>query len=131
MALVLTDLLNACYSESQATAIHQHIDCVIGMNKAIGDTAAIKFSVGFYTALWSGRSYEDCFRMGCISIDLQGIPEYLTPLIKIRRRYQGEQPSYAPTSDKDDNFNNFEKKKEIRFYCQHQYVCHILWPQQL
>ncbi|MEM1392423.1 MAG: CHAT domain-containing protein [Cyanobacteria bacterium P01_H01_bin.150] len=105
-------LLNACYSESQATAIHQHIDCVIGMNKAIGDTAAIKFSVGFYTALWSGRSYEDCFRMGCISIDLQGIPEYLTPLIKIRRRYQGEQPSYAPTSDKDDNFNNFEKPSQ-------------------
>ena len=79
-------LLNACYSEVQATEIHQHIDCVIGMNKAIGDKAAIKFSVGFYTALWSGRSYEDCFDIGCTSIDLQGIPEYLTPKIKIRRR---------------------------------------------
>ncbi|MEM6400031.1 MAG: CHAT domain-containing protein [Cyanobacteria bacterium P01_D01_bin.116] len=83
-------LLNACYSEVQATEIHQHIDCVIGMNKAIGDKAAIKFSVGFYTTLWSGMSYEDCFDMGCTSIGLQGIPEYLTPVIKIRRRYQGE-----------------------------------------
>ena len=79
-------LLNACYSEVQATAIHQHIDCVIGMNKAIGDKAAIKFSVGFYTALWSGMSYKDCFDIGCTSIDLQGIAEYLTPKIKIRRR---------------------------------------------
>ncbi len=29
-------LLNACYSEDQAEAIHQHIDYVIGMNRAIG-----------------------------------------------------------------------------------------------
>ena len=77
-------LLNACYSEVQATAIHQHIDCVVGMSQAIGDKAAIKFSIGFYTALWSGRNYKDCFHMGCASIDLQGIPEYLTPVIKIR-----------------------------------------------
>ncbi len=47
-------LLNACYSEIQAQAIHQHIDCVIGMNQAIGDEAAIKFAVGFYRALGAG-----------------------------------------------------------------------------
>lgn len=97
-------LLNACYSEVQATEIYQHIDCVIGMNKAIGDKAAIKFSIGFYTALWSGRNYEDCFNMGCTSIDLHGIAEYLTPVIKIRPRDQGEQPINSPTSDKDDHF---------------------------
>ncbi|BAY94347.1 hypothetical protein FDUTEX481_02897 [Tolypothrix sp. PCC 7601] len=34
-------LLNACYSEVQAVAIHQHIDCVVGMSQAIGDRAAI------------------------------------------------------------------------------------------
>ncbi len=79
-------LLNACYSEEQAAAIHQHIDCVIGMNQAIGDKAAIKFSVGFYTALFTNRNYQDCFHMGCAAIDLQGIPEYATPEIKIRRR---------------------------------------------
>jgi hypothetical protein len=44
-------LLNACYSQVQATAIAQHIDFTIGMNKAIGDTAAITFAVGFYDAL--------------------------------------------------------------------------------
>ncbi|MBE9211773.1 CHAT domain-containing protein [Plectonema cf. radiosum LEGE 06105] len=79
-------VLNACYSKEQAAAIHQHIDCVVGMNKAIGDKAAIKFSVGFYTALFSERDYQDCFQMGCAAIDLQGIPEYATPEIKIRRR---------------------------------------------
>ncbi len=84
-------LLNACYSEAQALAIHQHIDYVIGMNQTIGDKAAIKFAVGFYNALGAGRSYEDCFEFGCTSVDLQGIPESETPVIQARPgRFQTE-----------------------------------------
>lgn len=98
-------LLNACYSEEQATAIYQHIDCVVGMNRAIGDQAAIKFSIGFYTALAAGRNYQDCFQMGCTSIDLQGIPEFLTPEIKFRRRlYQ------TPVNSGKDNSVNHDNK---------------------
>jgi len=48
-------VLNACYSEVQANAIVQHIDYVIGMNKAVGDEAAIMFAEGFYDALLAGR----------------------------------------------------------------------------
>ena len=108
-------LLNACYSEAQATAIHQHIDCVVGMNQAIGDTAAIKFSIGFYTALAARRNYEDCFHMGCTSIDLQGIPESLTPAIKIRRRrYQTEQPTNSVKSDQDNGMSNDNKGGQNR-----------------
>lgn len=79
-------LLNACYSEAQANAIHEHIDYVIGMNRAIGDIAAIEFAVGFYDALGARHSYEDCFEVGCASIDLEGIPESETPVLKARRR---------------------------------------------
>ncbi len=77
-------VFNACYSEAQAEAIFQHIDCVVGMNKAIGDRAAIKFAVGFYEALGAGRSYADAYEFGCNAIDLEGIPESLTPAIKNR-----------------------------------------------
>jgi hypothetical protein len=108
-------LLNACYSEEQATAIHQHIDCVVGMNKAIGDKAAIKFSVGFYTALAAGMNYEDCFQMGRTSIDLQGIPEYATPEIKIRRRrYQTEKPTNLVKSHESNSMNNDNKGGQNR-----------------
>lgn len=103
-------LLNACYSEAQATAIHQHIDCVIGMNQVIGDEAAIQFSVGFYTALFSNRNYQDCFHMGCAAIDLQGIPEYATPEIKIRRRYQNEESINAAKSDKNNDNQGFQNR---------------------
>jgi CHAT domain-containing protein len=77
-------VLNACYSEAQADAIVQHIDYVIGMKKAIGDEAAIKFAVGFYDALGAGRDYEKAFNFGRVAIDLKGIPEYLTPVLKTR-----------------------------------------------
>lgn len=78
-------VLNACYSELQAEAIFQHIDCVIGMNQGIGDKAAIEFSTGFYDALAAGRSYRESFKFGCSGISLQGIPESKTPQIKARK----------------------------------------------
>jgi hypothetical protein len=85
-------LLNACYSEEQAIAIHRHINYVIGMNQAILDSAAIQFAIGFYDALAAGRSYEDAYKVGCNAIALVGIkdsagkPESLIPQLKARRR---------------------------------------------
>lgn len=73
-------VLNACYSEAQANAIAEHIGYVIGMNQAIGDKAAIAFSVGFYQALGAGRTIEEAYKLGCVQIRLQGIPEHLTPV---------------------------------------------------
>ncbi|BAY43435.1 hypothetical protein SAMD00079811_10150 [Scytonema sp. HK-05] len=77
-------LLNACYSENQSNAIYQYIDCVIGMNSAIPDNTAIKFSVGFYDAIGAGRTYADAFKFGCNNIDLNNIPGDLIPVIKSR-----------------------------------------------
>lgn len=34
---------DACYSEIQADAIYQHIDCVIGLNRPIGDIVVNTF----------------------------------------------------------------------------------------
>ena len=72
-------VLNACYSEVQAKAIAEHIPSVVGMNKAIGDRAAIEFAVGFYDALGAGKTVEFAYKLGCNSIEIAGIPENLTP----------------------------------------------------
>ena len=72
-------VLNACYSETQAEAIRQKIQYVIGMNQAIGDRAAIEFAVGFYAAIGAGEPYEFAFKLGCNAIRLAGIKEYTTP----------------------------------------------------
>lgn len=74
-------ILNSCYSEIQAKAIAQHIPYVVGMNQAIGDRSAIVFAVGFYKALGANRTIEQAYKLGCVDIQLQGIPEYLTPVL--------------------------------------------------
>jgi hypothetical protein len=78
-------VLNACYSQMQAKAIHQHIDCVVGMNKAIGDRAAIKFATEFYKALATGRSFDFAYQFARNALDLASIPESLTPVLQNRR----------------------------------------------
>jgi DNA-directed RNA polymerase specialized sigma24 family protein len=75
-------VLNACYSETQAEAISQHVNFVIGMNQAIGDGAAIEFAVGFYDALGNGKSFKKAYKFGCNAIHLEGIPEHQTPVLK-------------------------------------------------
>jgi hypothetical protein len=79
-------LLNACYSEVQAIAIHQMVDCVIGMHQPIGDKAAILFAEGFYDALGAGKLYEEAYKIGCNAIALEGIAEDKTPILKYRKR---------------------------------------------
>ncbi len=44
-------LLNACYSDEQATEFVEHINYVIGMKQSILDATAIKFAAEFYYAL--------------------------------------------------------------------------------
>ena len=56
-------LLNGCYTKIQAEVIAQHIPYVIGMNKAIGDQAAIAFAIGFYDALGAGRDVDTTWKV--------------------------------------------------------------------
>ena len=74
-------ILNACFSEVQAQAIARYINYVIGMSNSISDRAAIAFTIGFYQAIGAGRTVEDAYKLGCIQLRLQGIPEQLTPVL--------------------------------------------------
>jgi len=81
-------VLSACYSDVQAKAIAGHIDHVIGMQRALGDEAAIEFAVGFYDALAAGKDVPLAYRFGCNSIRLGGIDEHLTPILHSRQPQQ-------------------------------------------
>jgi len=75
--------LNACYSEDQAKAIAEHVDCVIGMSRAISDEAARKFSVSFYSSLGFGKSIRDAFDLATVNLELLEIPEESTPKLLV------------------------------------------------
>ena len=76
-------VLNACYSLMQAQSLTAILPCVVGMNRAVEDKAAIAFAAGFYEALTFGRSIKSAFELGCSQIELvqyisqRDIPELL------------------------------------------------------
>ena len=67
-------VLNACYSEAQAQAIAEAIDCVVGMTSAVGDDAAIEFATAFYRALGYGEIYRRRSTSEPNQIELAGPP---------------------------------------------------------
>ncbi|MCU0566088.1 MAG: CHAT domain-containing protein [Oculatellaceae cyanobacterium Prado106] len=92
-------ILNACYSEVQAEAIARHVPYVIGMSGAIGDRAAIEFAVGFYDALGAGRDIAFAHALGCRSIQLAGISEDLTPVLKKADSVSTPSPAHTFTEN--------------------------------
>ena len=77
-------MLNACYSQLQAQAISEVIDCTVGMSTAIGDDAAIIFPASFYRAIGFGRSIKEAFDQGKTALMLEGIFESNTPQLLTR-----------------------------------------------
>ena len=77
-------VLNTCFSEAQALAITEHIDCVIGMSKEIGDSTAIAFAAAFYQALGYGRNVKTAFDLGCLQIDFESLDDQDVPRLLVR-----------------------------------------------
>ena len=78
-------VLNACYTEEQASAIAEVVDCVVGMSDAISDDAAQLFATAFYGALGAGQSVKTAFAAGCNQIDLNNLAEQDKPVLKALR----------------------------------------------
>lgn len=77
-------VFNACFSYEQASALTGEIDCAIGMNAAIGDTAAIVFAASFYRAIGFGKSVQQAYRQGIAAISLHGIGGANIPILVSR-----------------------------------------------
>jgi len=72
-------VLNACYTEKQAKEIVKHIDCVVGMSRAIQDETSIRFAKAFYEALGFGKDVRTSFDLACLQIDFSGLGEEDSP----------------------------------------------------
>jgi hypothetical protein len=99
-------VLNACYTEDQARAIAEHIDCVIGTSSTIEDQASLAFAGGFYAAIGFNRDILTAFELGRNAIDLSGGHRGLPQLVTrqgvdpgtIHLFAERPAPSPAPTS---------------------------------
>lgn len=74
-------VLTACYSEAQAKAIAEYIDCVVGVSNDISDIAAISFVSAFYSALGYGRDVQTAFELGTTQLQFDGHEEQARPIL--------------------------------------------------
>jgi hypothetical protein len=81
-------ILSACYSEPQAAALSEYIDCVIGMSTKFIDEASIKFAQGFYRGLGGGYDLQKSFDLACDEVRHYNLDEANTPKIK----WKGNKP---------------------------------------
>jgi adenylylsulfate kinase-like enzyme len=91
-------ILNACYSEVQAEAISQYVNYVVGMNRAVGDKAAVAFAVGFYDAIAAEYAVEEAYELG--RSQMMSFRENDIPVLKTKK---------IPNSAIDDIAINFKE----------------------
>lgn len=82
-------VLNACYTNEQATAIAETVDCVVGMTGAITDEAARHFAIAFYSALAEGESVQSAYEFGVNRLALQNLNEIALPVLIAQRADPG------------------------------------------
>ena len=91
-------IFNACYSEVQAEAISQYVNYVVGMNRAVGDKAAVAFAVAFYDAIAAEYAVEEAYELG--RSQMMSFRENEIPVLKTKK---------LPNSAIDDIVINFEE----------------------
>ena len=86
-------LLNACYSDEQATEFVEHINYAIGMKQSILDATAIKFAAEFYYALAThdpeyclGTPVEFAFEFACKAIKVENLAGDSIPVLRRKLR---------------------------------------------
>ena len=77
-------VLSACHSRPQVEAIAEHVECAIGMRRAVGSRAATEFSAAFYLAVGFGASVAMAFESAVAELRAQDIPEDSTPQLVVR-----------------------------------------------
>ncbi|SRR6266487_5763039 len=103
-------LLNACYSEIQARAITNVINCAIGMRTGIGDEAAIVFSSAFYQAIGFGRSVQEAFDQGKVALQIEGIPEHAIPQLLLKKNVNPNRIRLIQNLQEKDKQNTYKQR---------------------
>jgi esterase/lipase superfamily enzyme len=89
-------VLNACFSLEKANLLRNYVGCVVGMEKAIGDPAALRFSEGFYRGVAFGKDYYQAFQLGCSQIDMAALPDASIPHFTTREEDRVGRPAAEP-----------------------------------
>ena len=73
--IVRVVVLNACYTGTQAKAIAEYVDCVIGTDRSIKDEAARIFVARFYRSLAESNPVATAFEEAKNELELEGFED--------------------------------------------------------
>ncbi len=91
-------VLNACFSDAVAESLRSVVDCVVGMNGAIGDDVARSFAVSFYRALGSRRSVGNAVAQAVATLAAKELPGESLPVCRTRDGVNADQV-FLPSRD--------------------------------
>lgn len=77
-------VFNACFSETQAKNVVEHIEAAIGMSDSIRDDTACTFAAQLYSSIGFGRSLQASFNQAIAELLLEGIPGENIPQLYVR-----------------------------------------------
>ena len=77
-------VFNACFSETQAKSVVEHIEAAIGMSDSILDDTACTFAAQLYSSIGFGRSLQTSFNQAIAELLLEGIPGENIPQLYAR-----------------------------------------------
>ncbi|WP_437309310.1 TIR domain-containing protein [Sorangium sp. So ce388] len=77
-------VLDSCFSETQARAISDHVECVVGTTAAVDPRSASDFADAFYQALGYGEDVQTAFELACNLIQLTGLEDAALPRLLVR-----------------------------------------------
>jgi hypothetical protein len=72
-------VLNACSTTALAELLRAKVECVVGMDGAIGDDAARAFAIRFYGALGNRRSIGNALDQGVAALAAKQLPDEVMP----------------------------------------------------
>lgn len=106
-------VLNCCYSQSQAKALAEHIDVVVGAKGALADELAIQFAEGLYEYLGCGESVGRAFELAKTQVILAGgDPRQFA--ISCRRRHSDRMTSFDGRPEIMAAFNTGPRGRPVK-----------------
>ena len=94
-------VLNACFSASVAESLRHVVDCVVGMDGAVGDDAARTFAVAFYRALGNRRSVGNAVAQAGAALAAKQLPDDL-PVCRTRDGLNADQIFLSTSGPRPD-----------------------------
>ena len=67
-------VFNACFSDTQAASVVEHIEAAIGTSNSIPDETACTFAAQLYSSIGFGHSLKKAFDQAKAELILEGIP---------------------------------------------------------